>query len=120
MLNNNENRIRYHLSKKFELGPGERLFLDRYEVGPSTWVRQGDVPEDQKTPELLYPFLRETALTRGGAAWRAMTEIGELLCVFSVFDLAKEMSCKKTITVHPTDQFHLAVAHRRLGLSPFI
>ena len=119
MFDDDESPIRYHLSEEFELDSGERVFLDKLEAGTSTWVRQDVVPEDKKTPELLQPFLRETALARGGEAWRAMTERGELLRVFSVFDLAEEASGKKTLTLQPIDQFHLAVARARLGLSPF-
>jgi len=66
MFDDDESLIRYHLSEDFELGSGERVFLDKLETGTSTWVRQGDVPEDKKTPELLQPFcvrlpLREAA-----------------------------------------------------------
>jgi hypothetical protein len=116
MFEDDEKPIRYHLSEEFELESGERVFLDKFETGTWNWVRQGDVPEDKKTPELLQPFLRETALTRGGEAWRAMTERGELLRVFSVSDLAQELSGKEIITMHPTDQYFLAVARARLGV----
>jgi hypothetical protein len=46
-----------------------------------------------------------------------MTERGEVLCDFSVSDLAKELSGKECITMHPLDQFFLAVARVRLGVS---
>jgi hypothetical protein len=45
-----------------------------------------------------------------GEAWRAVTERGELLCVFSVYDLAHEFSGKPIITLHPRDQLCLAAA----------
>ena len=49
-----------------------------------------------------------------------MTERGELLRVFSVYELAEELGGKKISTMHPTDQFFLGVARARLclGLGP--
>ena len=47
----------------------------------------------------------------------AMTERGEVLCDFSVSDLAKELNGgKDCITMHPLDQFFLGVARARLGV----
>lgn len=115
MFEDDEKPIRYHLTEEFALDSGERVFLDKLKTGTSDWVRQCDVPEDKKTPESLQAFVRETAITQGGEAWRAMTERGELLCVFSVYELAEELSGKKTITMHPTDQYFLGFARACLG-----
>ncbi len=108
--------IRYHLTEDFVLDSGERVFLDKLETGALDWVRQFDVPEDKKTPESLQAFVRVTAITQGGEAWRAMTERGELLHVFSVYELAEELSGKRAITMHPSDQYFLGVARARLGV----
>jgi hypothetical protein len=116
MFEDDEKPIRYHLPEDFVLDPGEPVFLDKLETGTVDWVRQCDVPEDVKTPELLQAFVREIAITKGGEAWRAMTERGELLRVFSVNELADELSGKKTITMHPTDQYFLGVARACLGV----
>ncbi|MGA2841715.1 MAG: hypothetical protein ABSG18_16330 [Steroidobacteraceae bacterium] len=116
MFEDDEKSIRYHLTKDFVLDPGEPVFLDKLEPGTTNWARQRAVPEDAKTPELLQGFMRETALAEGGEAWRAMTERGELLRVFSVHNLATELSGKEFITMHPVDQFFLSVARARLGV----
>jgi hypothetical protein len=118
MLEDDEKPIRYHFAEDFVLDPDELVFLDKLEPGTMNWVRRGDIPEDAKTPELLQAFVPENALAQDGEAWRAMTERGELLYVFSVYDLAMELSGKKTITMHPNDQYFLAVAHERLSLPP--
>jgi len=116
MLEDDEKPIRYHLPEEFVLDPGEPVFLDKIETGTLDWIRQYDVPEGKKTPESLQAFVRETALAQGGEAWRAVTERGEVLCVFSVYKLAKELSGKKTITKHRTDQYFLGVARARLSI----
>ena len=120
MLEDDEKPIRYHLPKDFVLDPGEPVFLDKIETGTLNWVRQCDVPEDLKTTELLQAFVREKAITQGGEAWRALTERGELLCVYSVYDFATELSGKKTITLHPNDQYFLGVAYARLAVTPLL
>lgn len=116
MFEDDEKPIRYHLSKEFALNSDERVFLDKLKPGTWEWIRQCDVPEDKKTPESLQTFVRETAITQGGEAWRAMTERGELLRVFSVYDLAQELSGKEVMTMHPTDQFCVSVARALLGV----
>jgi hypothetical protein len=116
MFEDDEKPIRYHLARDFVLDAGERVFLDKLEPGTTNWVRQREVPEEAKTSELLQGFVRETTLTEGGEAWRAMTERGELLRVFSVHDLATELSGKEIATLHPVDQYYLSVARARLGV----
>jgi len=116
MFEADEKPIRYHLSDDFLLDAGELVFLDQLETGTSDWVRRDSVPEDKKTPESLRAFVRETALQQGGEAWRAMTERGELLRIFSVNELATELSGNKTITMSPSDQYFLGVARARLGV----
>jgi hypothetical protein len=116
MIEDEEKPIRYHLTENFVLEQNERVFLERCETETINCVRQGDVPEHAKTPELLLPYLREIALTQGGEAWRAVTERGELLRLFTVSELAEELSGRTIITMHPKDQFWLAVARLRLNL----
>ena len=53
----------------------------------------------------------------GSKAWRAGTERGEVLCAYSVYDLADELSGKPVITLHPRDQLCLAVARAQMGVS---
>jgi hypothetical protein len=57
----------------------------------------------------LRAYLRDIAITRGGE-WRASTERGELLSVFSVGDLKEELSGERSLTLHWRDQFFLRVA----------
>jgi hypothetical protein len=116
MFEDDEKPIRYHLTEKFVLDFGDRVFLDKLETATLEWARLCDVPEDKKTPETLQPFVREMAITQGGEAWRAMTERGELLCVFSVYEFAKELSRKKTSPILLTDQYFLGFARECLGV----
>jgi len=118
MFDDDEKPIRYHLDKDFVLDPGERVSIEKLDTGTTDWVRQFDAPEDAKTPDLLDALLHRVALDRGGEAWRAVTERGELLRVFSVYDFADELSGKEVITMHPRDQYFLGVAHGWLDLPP--
>jgi hypothetical protein len=117
MFDDDEKPIRYHFPEDFQLDPGERVFLDKIEPGTANWSRQSEIPEQAKTPELLQAYVRDVAITKGGEAWRAMTERGEVLCDYSVSDLAKELSGKECNTLHPLDQFFLGVARARLGVA---
>jgi hypothetical protein len=105
MIDDDEKPIRYHLSDDFELEPGERVFLEEIEPGTMNWVHRSEVSDDAKTPTALQTLLREIALREGGEAWRAVTDRGELLRVFSVYDFAEQLSGKKVITLHPDDQY---------------
>ncbi len=67
--------------------------------------------------ESIRVLVRSTSLARGGEAWRAVTKRGELLCVYSVNDLAEELSSKPVITMQGRDQLCLAVARLRMGVS---
>jgi hypothetical protein len=116
MFEDDEKPIRYHLSEDFALDPGEPVFLDTLETGTLNWVRGCDAPEDKRQPESLRAFVREVALTQGGEAWRAMSERGELLCIFSVYELAEELSGKKCNTMHPSDQYFLRLARACLDV----
>jgi hypothetical protein len=71
-----------------------------------------------KESKTLQAVLRNIALREGGEAWRAMTDRGELLRLFSVGDLADELSGRKTITLSDDDQYHLGVAEGWLDLPP--
>jgi len=118
MFDDDEKPIRYHLSDDFELDPVDCVFLDRIETGTSDWVRRLEVPQDVKSPKSLEAFVRDVALKEGGEAWRAMSDRGELLRIFSVYDFAEELNGKKVITLHPDDQYWNCVARGWLDLPP--
>ena len=119
MSEDDEKAIRYHLSSDFKLA-GERILIERLEAGTTSWAYQFDAPNNVWTSDKLKNYLRETALEKkGGEAWRAVTERGEVLRSFSVYDLANEVSGKQAITLHPEDQQFLGRARRRLGLPSF-
>jgi hypothetical protein len=109
--------IRYHFPDEIELDVGERVFLEKQVSGTCGFVRCGVAPEDARDMKSIRALVRHTALARGGEAWRVVTERGELLCVFSVEDLAEELSGKAVITLHPYDQLCLAVARLLMGLA---
>jgi hypothetical protein len=113
MFDDEATMIRYHLPT-YVPPLTERVWL---ETGTAPdWVIQGEVPDyAKKSVQALRIYLRHTALARGGE-WRATTERGELLSVFSVSDLKEELSGEKSLTLHPRDQFYLAVAKRRLSI----
>ena len=106
--------IRYHLDEQFELERGERVFLDGVEAGTANWSRLGELPDDAKTPEALRAFVRDAALTQRGER-RAMTERGELLYVYGVAELSKELSGRDCISMQPFEQLCLSVARARLA-----
>jgi hypothetical protein len=68
--------------------------------------------------EAIRNFVRSVALAGHGEAWRAVTERGEVLCVYSVYDRADELrGTGSAITLHPLDQFWLAVARIQMGVA---
>jgi hypothetical protein len=97
------------------------ILIERKEAETSDWAYQCNAPEAANTPEPLEAFLRNIATAPGGPggyAWRAVTERGEVIRVYSVFDLWRELRGKETcITLHPLDQFLFRVARVRLGLA---
>ena len=110
--------IRHHFPNEIALGSGELVFCEKILSGPTVeWLRCDAVPEDVRDIESVRAFVRNIALARGGVAWRAVTERGEILCVFSVYDLADELSSKPVITLHPRDQLCLAAAQALLNCS---
>jgi hypothetical protein len=113
-----EKPIRYHLTEDYELDPGDRVFADRLKTGTTDWERRLEITDHAKSPKTLQSVLRNIALKEGGEAWRAMTDRGELLRLFSVCDLADELSGRKTITLSDDDQYHLGVAEGWLDLPP--
>ena len=122
MSEDDEKTIRYHLRSDFVLEPGERILIERLEAGTTSWAYQFDAPDGVRTPHSLQNYLRETALEKkGGEAWRAVTERGEVLRSFSVYDLAKERikerSGRQAITLD--DQEDLKKACEDLGLPSF-
>jgi hypothetical protein len=114
MFADDEKPIRYHLLERFD-DPGEPVFVDRIEPGTVDWVRRFEIPEDARIPERLDALLREVAKTQGGEAFRAMTERGECLRVFSVYDLADELSGKKSSLC--TRPINIGSASRKDGLT---
>lgn len=71
--------------------------------------------EAKQSGRALRNYLREVALMIGGE-WRAFTERGELLAIFSIGQLFEEMTHRKIITLSYEDQIALRVAKRRLKL----
>jgi len=119
MSEDDEKMIRYHLRSDFVLDPGERILIESLEADTTRWVYQFNAPNDVRTSHLLQNYLRKIAREkRGWEAWRAVTERGEVLERFSVYDLAKELSGKQAITLHRDDQELLANAAEDFGLPP--
>ena len=107
--------IRYHLPDEVELDPHEHVMLEKLLPGRFEFAECAVAPDDVRDIKSIRALVRSTALARGGEAWRAATERGELLCVYSVSDLAEELSGGPVVTMHPRDQFCLAVARLRMG-----
>ncbi len=60
---------------------------------------------------------QKAALTRRGEAWRAVTERGKVLCVYSVYHLAQELSGSPIITLNARDQLYLALSNAFMATS---
>lgn len=110
-------KIRYHFPNKIELDAGERVVLEELLPGTSEFVERAVAPDNVRDMESIPAWVRSIALARGGEAWRAVTERGEILCAYSVGDLAKELGANPVITMHPRDQFYLLIARLLLGIS---
>jgi len=108
--------IRYHFPYEVELDAYEPVILEKLQTGASKFVRCEVAPDDVRDMETIRAQVRSIALARGGEAWRAVTERGEVLCGYSVSDLAKELGAKTVITIDPRDQLCLAVARLRMGV----
>jgi hypothetical protein len=108
--------IRYHLPSEIDLDLEEPVILEKQLTGTSEFVSCDTVPGNLRDMRSIRTFVRNVALQRGGEAWRAVTERGEVLYVYSVEDLADELSGKPVITLHPYDQFCLVLARTRMGL----
>jgi hypothetical protein len=80
--------IRYHLTRDYALDRDDRVFIDRLEPGTINWFRFSEAPTSQRHPVELEALLRDIANREGGESWRAMTDRGELLRVFSVSESA--------------------------------
>jgi hypothetical protein len=115
MFDNMETR--YHFPEEVDLDPDEPVILERQLPGTSEFVQCGETPIDSRDMESIHASVRNVALARGGEAWRAVTQRGEVLCAYSVYDLAREFSGKPVNTLHPFDQLCLAVARVRMGVS---
>ncbi|MGO8846427.1 MAG: hypothetical protein ACLQFI_14035 [Methylocella sp.] len=109
--------IGYHFPDEVYLDPGEPVILEKQLTGTSEFVKCGVAPNDARDMESVRAFVRHIALACEGEAWRAVTERGEVLCAYSVYDLAGELSGKPVVTLHPRDQLCLAVARARMGVS---
>ena len=109
--------IRYHLPDEVDLDPCEPVILEKQLTGTSQFVQCGIAPNDARDMKSIRAFVRRVALARGGEAWRAVTERGEVLCAYSIYDLADELSGEPVITLHPRDQLRLAMARARMGVS---
>jgi hypothetical protein len=102
--------IRYHFPDSVDLDPSEPVILERLRTGSHEWVRFGVAPDDVRGIDSIRAHVRQVALDRGGEAWRAVTERGEVLVVYSVSDRADELNGKPAVTLHPRDQLSLAMA----------
>jgi len=109
--------IRYHFPDQVDLHPVEPVILEKQLTGTSEFVQCDVAPNDVRDMESIRAFVRHVALARRDEAWRAVTERGEVLCAYSVYDLADELSGKPVITLHPRDQLCLAVARARMAVS---
>jgi len=108
--------IRYHFPNEIDLELGEPVILEKKGTGAFEFVQCCVAPREVRDMESIRALVRSTALARGGEAWRAVTERGELLCAYSVGDLARELSGKPDITLHPRDQVCLVLARLRMGI----
>ena len=88
--------IRYHFPREVELEADEPVVLERRLIGTSEFIRYGVAPNSARDMKSIRVILRDVALRHGGEAWRAITQRGEILCVFSAFDLAKELNHKRS------------------------
>ena len=109
--------IRYHFPDEIDLDPGEPVILEKQITGTAEFVTCDVAPNDVRDIESIRALVRRIALDRGGEAWRAVTKRGEILCVYSVFDLADELGAKPVITLDPLDQLSLAVARAIMRVS---
>ena len=109
--------MRYHFPDEVELDAREPVIIQKLLTGTSEFVQCGVAPSDIRDMELIRAYVRSTAFARGGEAWRAVTEDGDMLCVYSVHDRADELrGTKSAITLHPRDQLCLAIARLQLGV----
>jgi hypothetical protein len=108
--------IRYHFPDEVKLDVCEPIFLEEFQIGAPEFAQRETAPNNVRDMASIRALVRSTALARGGEAWRATTERGEVLCCYSVTDLAKELGANTIITMLPHDQLCLAVARWRLGV----
>jgi hypothetical protein len=113
-----DREVRYHFPDEVELDPREPVIIQKLVTGTSEFVQVGVAPSDVRDMKAIRAYVRRIALTRGGEAWRAVTERGELLCIFSVYGLAHQLSGRNTIRLNDDDQYHLGVARGWLDLPP--
>lgn len=109
--------IRYHFPDEVDLDRSEPVILEKLLMGTSEFVQCDVAPNDARDMRSIRALVRAVAVECGGEAWRAVTERGEVLCAYSVYDLADELTGKPVITMHPRDQLCLAVAGARMGVS---
>jgi hypothetical protein len=107
--------IRYHFPIEVNIDDGEPVFLEQMLNGTSEFVRRGIAPNRPRNIDAIRASVRNAALTQGGEAWRAVTERGEVLCTYSVVDRAIELGANSVVTLHPLDQFWLAMARWQMA-----
>jgi hypothetical protein len=108
--------IRYHFPDEVKLDVCEPIFLEKFQIGTPEFVQRETAPNNARDMASIRALVRSKALACGGEAWRVTTERGEVLCCYSVSDLARELGANTIITMQPRDQLCLAVARQWLGV----
>jgi hypothetical protein len=109
--------IRYHhYLDEIDLDPASPVIIEMTVSGECEFAQCGIAPDDVRNMDSILTLVRSVALAGDGEAWRAVTERREVLCDYSVYDVARELSGRSVITTHPHDQTCLAVAQSLMGL----
>lgn len=92
--------------------------LESFESHSLNWLPRFAISDAPRSPEFLSALLRDVAIAMGGEAWRARIGKDDILCVYSVYDRAVELSGRKIITMRPIDRHFLQLAKSQLCVSP--
>ncbi len=76
--------IRWHFPEEVELDPREPVIIQKLVAGTSEFVKCGVAPDGVRDMDSIRAHVRSLALAQHGEAWRAVTQRGELLYVYSV------------------------------------